>query len=178
VRFPRATYLVIICKTRKDAKHAYNLVQVIMERLELTLHPTKTRIVGMWTGEEGFDFLGMHHRKTKAETAQAKVYFTTQQWLTKKAEERIREVVKERLASPRMRACSMEEHVKYLNPKIQGWRNYYHTNYSQKKLTKLDWYILQRLTKWYSKKRQRRRWMSSMNEVRYIAKQCGLKTLL
>lgn len=129
-------------------------------------------------GEEGFDFLGMHHRKTKAETSHGKVYYTTQQWLTKKAEERIREVVKERLAPPSMRSSSIEEHVKWLNPKIQGWRNYYATNYSQLKLAKLDWYIVQRLTRWYAKKRQRRRWMSSMQEVKHMAKQCGLKTLL
>lgn len=66
---------------------------------------------GLWTGDEGFDFLGMHHRKTKAETSQRKVYYTTQQWLTKKAEERIREVVKERLASPSMRSKSFMEQV-------------------------------------------------------------------
>ncbi|WP_239713078.1 group II intron reverse transcriptase/maturase [Paenibacillus sp. 19GGS1-52] len=170
---------VVVCKTKKDAEHAYELIRKIMERLELTLHPTKTRIVGLWTGDEGFDFLGMHHRKTKAETSQGKVYYTTQQWLTKKAEERIREVVKERLAPPSMRSKSFAEQVKWLNPKIQGWRNYYYTNYSQKKrLAKLDWYILQRLTRWYAKKRQRRRWMGSLKEVRYIAVQYGLKTLL
>ncbi|MEH7087134.1 group II intron reverse transcriptase/maturase, partial [Neobacillus drentensis] len=170
--------LVIVCKTKKDAEQTYKLVSTIMERLELTLHPTKTRIVGMWTGEEGFDFLGMHHRKTKAETSKGNVYFTTQQWLTQKAEERIREVVKERLAPPHMRTCSFQDHVNWLNPKIQGWRNYYYTNYSQLKLAKLDWYIMQRFTRWYAKKRQRRRWMSSLNEVKCIAKQCGLKTLL
>ncbi|KAF6625153.1 hypothetical protein H6F38_27380 [Paenibacillus sp. EKM208P] len=93
-----------------------------MERLELTLHPTKTRIVGLWTGEEGFDFLGMHHRKTKAETSESQVYYTTQQWLCRKAEERIREVVKERLALANMRHKSFREHLEYLNPKIQGWR--------------------------------------------------------
>ncbi|ULO05045.1 group II intron reverse transcriptase/maturase [Paenibacillus sp. 19GGS1-52] len=169
---------VVVCKTKKDAEHAYELIRKIMERLELTLHPTKTRIVGLWTGDEGFDFLGMHHRKTKAETSQGKVYYTTQQWLTKKAEERIREVVKERLAPPSMRSKSFAEQVKWLNPKIQGWRNYYYTNYSQKRLAKLDWYILQRLTRWYAKKRQRRRWMGSLSEVRYIAVQYGLKTLL
>ncbi|ULO08218.1 group II intron reverse transcriptase/maturase [Paenibacillus sp. 19GGS1-52] len=169
---------VVVCKTKKDAEHAYELIRKIMERLELTPHPTKTRIVGLWTGDEGFDFLGMHHRKTRAETSQGKVYYTTQQWLTKKAEERIREVVKERLAPPSMRSKSFAEQVKWLNPKIQGWRNYYYTNYSQKRLAKLDWYILQRLTRWYAKKRQRRRWMGSLKEVRYIAVQYGLKTLL
>ncbi|MCE5168290.1 hypothetical protein LQV63_03030 [Paenibacillus profundus] len=88
---------VVVCKTRKDAIHACKRIRSIMERLELTLHPTKTRIVGLWTGEEGFDFLGLHHRKKKAKTANGQVYYTTQQWLTEKAEKRIREVVKERL---------------------------------------------------------------------------------
>ncbi|MBE0342145.1 group II intron reverse transcriptase/maturase [Paenibacillus sp. 28ISP30-2] len=169
---------VVVCKTKKDAEHTYELIRKMMERLELTLHPTKTRMVGLWTGDEGFDFLGMHHRKTKAETSQGKVYYTTQQWLTPKAEERIREVVKERLAPPSMRSRSFVEQVEWLNPKIQGWRNYYYTNYSQKRLAKLDWYILGRLTRWYAKKRHRRRWMSSLSEVRYIANQYGLKTLL
>lgn len=169
---------VVICKTKKDAERAYELIRAIMDRLELTVHPTKTRIVGLWTGEEGFDFLGMHHRKTKAETSKGKVYVTTQQWLSRKAEERIREVVKERLAPPSMRHKSFHEHLEYLNPKIQGWRNYYYTAYSQKKMAKLDWYILQRLTKWYAKKRQRPRWMSSLGEVRLLTTQCGLKTLL
>jgi RNA-directed DNA polymerase len=170
--------LVVICKTKKDADHAYKLVRTIMERLELTLHPTKTRIVGLWTGDEGFDFLGMHHRKTKAETSTSKVYFTTQQWLAKRAEERIREVVKGRLEPPKMRSVSIYEHITWLNPKIVGWRNYYYTNYSQRKLAKLDWYILQRLTRWYAKKRQRPRWMGSIREVKLLAKQNGLRTLL
>lgn len=161
--------MVVVCKTKKEADHVYKLICTIMERLELTLHPTKTRIVGLWTGEEGFDFLGMRQRK---------VYVTTQQWLTKKAEERIREVVKERVAPPSSRSRSFEEQVEWLNPKIQGWRNYYYTNYSQRRLAKLDWYILQRLTRWYAKKRERKRWMGSFQEVKFIAKQIGLKTLL
>ncbi|GIQ63813.1 group II intron reverse transcriptase/maturase [Paenibacillus cisolokensis] len=170
--------LVIICKTKKDAQRAYELIRAIMERLELTLHPTKTRIVGLWTGEEGFDFLGMHHRKTKAETSKGQVYYTTQQWLCRKAEERIREGVKERLAPPGMRRLSFEEHVEYLNPKIQGWRNYYYTAYSQRKMAKLDWYIRQRFAKWYAKKHKRRRWLSSLREVKSLSIQYGLKTLL
>lgn len=169
---------VVVCKTRKDAIHAYKLIQAIMERLELTLHPEKTRIVGLWTGEEGFDFLGMHHRKTKAETGKNGVYYTTQQWLCKKAEKHIREVVKERLAPPSMRHVSFEEHVKWLNPKIQGWKNYYATPYSTKWMGKLDWYIRQRLTKWYAKKRQRSRWRGSGCEVKALCHIHGLKTLL
>ncbi|MCZ8517349.1 hypothetical protein O9H85_34380 [Paenibacillus filicis] len=50
-----------------DADRANELNRAIMEWLELTLHPIKTYIVGLWAGEEGFDFRGMHHRKPKAE---------------------------------------------------------------------------------------------------------------
>jgi hypothetical protein len=103
--------MVIVCKTKTDADQAYKLLRAIMERLELTLHPEKTRVVGLWTGEQGFDFLGMHHRKTKAETSQGRVYYTTQQWLTTKAEKHIREVIKERLAPSSARGQSLEDHV-------------------------------------------------------------------
>lgn len=169
---------VVVCKTKKEAEHAFKLIQAIMARLELTLHPEKTRIVGLWTGEEGFDFLGMHHRKTKAETGRNQVYYTTQQWLCRKAEKHVREVVKERLAPPNKRQVSFEEHVNWLNLRIQGWKNYYATPYSVKWMTKLDWYIRQRLTKWYAKKRQRSNWRGSGHEVKHLSQTYGLKTLV
>jgi len=51
---------VILCKTREDADRALALVQQWVVDNELTLHPTKTRIVDART--EGFDFLGYHFR--------------------------------------------------------------------------------------------------------------------
>jgi retron-type reverse transcriptase len=48
---------VIICKNRKSANHAMELLKYIMGKLDLTLHPRKTKIVCMWDGKEGFDFL-------------------------------------------------------------------------------------------------------------------------
>lgn len=156
---------VIVCKTKKDAMRAMEIIKAIMARLELTLHPTKTRIVGMWTGVEGFDFLGMHHRKTKAETSQGKVYYTTQQWLTTKAEQHIRDVVKERLAPPSARVQSLKSHIEYLNPKIRGWKNYYATPYSTRIMAKLDWYIGQRFARWYAKKTKMRRPLSVWRQV-------------
>ncbi|WP_326250554.1 group II intron maturase-specific domain-containing protein [Paenibacillus barengoltzii] len=63
-------------------------------------------------------------------------------------------------------------------PKIVGWRYYYYTAYSQRKMAKLDWYIRQRFAKWYAKKHKRRRWLSSLREVKSLSIQYGLKTLL
>jgi RNA-directed DNA polymerase len=101
-----------------------------------------------------------------------------QQWLCKKAEQHIRDVIKERLAPPKARVQSIEDHVQWLNPKIRGWRNYYHTPYSTRMMAKLDFYIGQRLAKWYAKKRQRRRWMSSFREINVTAKAHGLSKLV
>ena len=51
---------VILCKTPEDAARALALVQTWVAENELTLHPTKTRLVDART--EGFDFLGYHFR--------------------------------------------------------------------------------------------------------------------
>ncbi len=51
---------VILCKTREEADRALALVACWVEENDLTLHPTKTRIVD--ARDEGFDFLGYHFR--------------------------------------------------------------------------------------------------------------------
>jgi RNA-directed DNA polymerase len=51
---------VILCQTREDAEAALALVQSWVNENELTLHPTKTKIVD--ARSEGFDFLGYHLR--------------------------------------------------------------------------------------------------------------------
>jgi RNA-directed DNA polymerase len=51
---------VILCKTCEDADRALALVRQWVVENELTLHPTKTRIVD--ARNEGFDFLGYHFR--------------------------------------------------------------------------------------------------------------------
>lgn len=147
---------VVVCRTRTDAQRAMRLIQQIMERLELTLHPTKTKLVGLWDGKEGFDFLGMHFRKAKAENAKGVFYYTIQHWLTKKAEKHIRDVIKERLAPPSAREQSLWSHIVYLRPKIHGWRNYYTTKWNTRKMKSLDFYIVYRFVKWLAAKSQRR----------------------
>jgi len=51
---------VILCKTQAEATAALALVQGWVAENDLTLHPTKTKIVDART--EGFDFLGYHFR--------------------------------------------------------------------------------------------------------------------
>ena len=64
---------VIVCRTRRDTKTAYEHLKRIMARLKLTLNPQKTKIVDM--NKESFDFLGFHYQKfhkTKNERKQKK----------------------------------------------------------------------------------------------------------
>ena len=53
---------VVLCPTRERAVSARDLAEATLAPLGLRLHPEKTRIVRLGQGEEGFDFLGFHHR--------------------------------------------------------------------------------------------------------------------
>ena len=59
---------VVISRTKKEINHAYKAVNAIFKLLGLELHPDKTKFVNMWSGKEGFDFLGFHHRRSLVET--------------------------------------------------------------------------------------------------------------
>src|SRR5687768_13766303 len=56
VQFPRATRLVILCRTEAEAQRALAAVRAWVEANGLTLHPDKTRLVDATA--EAFDFLG------------------------------------------------------------------------------------------------------------------------
>lgn len=94
---------VIICKNKKSANHALNLLQYIMAKLDLKLHPVKTKIVSMWDGKEGFDFLGMHHRRMTTETSKGQLYKETYQYPSRKAMKKMKIEIKKILeALPRI----------------------------------------------------------------------------
>ena len=94
---------VIICKNKKNANHALNLLQYIMAKLDLKLHPVKTKIVSMWDGKEGFDFLGMHHRRMTTETSKGQLYKETYQYPSRKAMKKMKTEIKKILeALPRI----------------------------------------------------------------------------
>ena len=94
---------VIICKNKKSANHALNLLQYIMTKLDLKLHPVKTKIVSMWDGKEEFDFLGMHHRRMTTETSKGQLYKETYQYPSRKAMKKMKTEIKKILeALPRI----------------------------------------------------------------------------
>ena len=168
---------VIICKNKKSANHALNLLQYIMAKLDLKLHPVKTKIVSMWDGKEGFDFLGMHHRRMTTETSKGQLYKETYQYPSRKAMKKMKAEIKKTVNGRSLLVAKEEDLIKNLNPKITGWKNYYSTKTNEKWMQALDWYIICTFTRWYNKKHQRRKHMSRVGLVRTSIYEKGLKKM-
>lgn len=168
---------VIICKNKKSANHALTLLQYIMGKLDLKLHPVKTKIVCMWNGKEGFDFLGMHHRRMTTETRQGRTFQETYQYPSRKAMKKMKSAIKSYVNSRSLLVAKEEDLIKNLNPKITGWKNYYTTKTSDKWMKALDWYIICNFTRWYNKKHQRHNRMSKVGIVRSTIYGKGLKRM-
>lgn len=168
---------VIICKNKKSANHALELLGYIMGKLDLTLHPVKTKIVCLWDGKEGFDFLGMHHRRFNKTRKDGRPYGELYQYPCKKAMKKIKRIVKENINSRRLLIMSEDELIKVINPKIIGWRNYYKTKTDTKWMHALDWYIICTFVRWYNKKHQRPRHLSQMKKVRMTLNEKGLQKM-
>lgn len=175
VRYADAT--VIICKNKKSANHALNLLQYIMAKLDLKLHPVKTKIISMWDGKEGFDFLGMHHRRMTTETRKGQLYKEAYQYPSRKAMKKMKAEVKRNVNRRSLLVAKEEDLIKNLNPKITGWKNYYSTKRNKKWMQALDWYIICTFTRWYNKKHQRRNRMSKVGFVRNSIYEKGLKKM-
>ncbi len=168
---------VIICKNKKSANHALNLLSYIMAKLDLKLHPKKTKIVSMWDGKEGSDFLGMHHRRMTTETSKGQLYKETYQYPSRKAMKKMKAEIKKNVNSRSLLVAKEEDLIKNLNPKITGWKNYYSTKTNERWMQTLDWYIICTFTRWYNKKHQRRNHMSKVGFVRNSIYEKGLKKM-
>jgi hypothetical protein len=116
-------------------------VRGMLRRLGLELHPAKTRIV---SADEGFDFLGIHLRRTPTTSPRAKMTHVTRLWPSDRSLQRVREKIKETFG--KKYGKSLEEIVGQINPVIRGWNNY-HTAIRpvRERLLKLNYYVLERI---------------------------------
>lgn len=167
--------LVVVCRTRKDAEHALSFIRTVMvHKLDLSLHPEKTRMVSLWDGQGGFDFLGMHHRRKMTENGNGQAYTTMHQFPSAKAMKKMRQRVTEVLGRRSILNKDANFLVKLMNPIMRGWKNYYGLKTAEKWLLKVDWHVLKRFAIWYNKKRRKRRHLSDMGKVREVLQTCKL----
>lgn len=168
---------VVICRNKKGANHARNLLQYIMAKLDLKFHPVKTKIISMWDGTEGFDFLGLHHRRFSKRNKRGIRYGETYQYPSKKAMKKMKQTVKETINQRYQLVKTEEELIKELNPKITGWRNYYKTRNDRKWMNAMDWYILCTFCRWNNKKRQQTRKLKGLSTTKQRLREKGLQRM-
>jgi RNA-directed DNA polymerase len=95
-------------------------------------------------GQEGFDFLGFHHRMVESWKHPGRYYL--QKWPSRRAMASIRAKIRER--TPRGYAgLDIATVVENLNPVLRGWGNYFRYGNSSRKFNAIDSYVHERLAK-------------------------------
>ena len=119
--------IIIQCRTLAEAERALTLVQSWAATRELTLHPTKTKIVDGVT--DGFEFLGYR-------------FENHQRWPRKQSLTKLRDAI--RAKTKRCNGHSMRAIISEINLTLKGWFAYF--KHSHKWIfEKLDSWIRMRL---------------------------------
>ncbi len=159
---------VIQCGTAEQAARALEWTREQLARVGLTLHPAKTRVVN--DREEGFDFLGFHHRRVRL-TGSQKESRGVLRWPSQKACRQFREQVRTLVGPPGRLRREREECQRRLGRFLQGWKHYFRHGQSARTFVKLDQFVTERVARNLArsqpsgKKRQRRRWREKAQEL-------------
>lgn len=137
---------VVVCRSRKAAEQARDLIAGFLGRLKLTLHPEKTQVVEM--DRDGFDFLGFHFHKLPSRRTGRLVPYA---WPSQRAMARVRARIRQLTERTRLRV-GLGELVETLNRTIRGWRAYFSLGNSTKRLADLDRYVRSRLWRFLQKR--------------------------
>jgi len=141
---------VAMCRTESAAREALRRIGLVMDRLGLTLHPAKTRLVDLRRGKEGFVFLGCTIRKRRSIQRNPRWHFL-QRWPSPKATKTLRERVRE-ITSKRQSGKDVKQLIVELTPVLRGWGNYFRTGNADREFNQMDSYVMLSLRRW-----QRRR---------------------
>lgn len=147
--------LVVLCRTRARAEQALCRVREIMSGLRLELHPTKTRLVELGLGKEGFEFLGCYLRIVCSHFKGRRYLF---RWPSRRAMNSVRDKI--RAITDRRRCARVKdvrEIIRDLNPVLRGWGNYFRTGNATDKFNQIDRYVRLRLCRVMSRRGGQRR---------------------
>lgn len=146
---------VVLSRTAKAAQEAMRRIRIILERMRLTLHPEKTRVVELGVGKEGFTFLGCQLRIMRSHF-KGKAYLY--RWPSPKAMKNIRTRIRE-LTDRRRRARVKDFRViiRDLNPVLRGWGHYFQTGNASMQFNAIDMYVHRRLLRLLARRGGQRR---------------------
>jgi len=137
---------VALCATESQAKEALRRIGLVMNRLGLTLHPAKTRLVDLRRGKESFVFLGCTIRKKRSiQRAPGKYYMN--RWPSPRATKKLRDRVRE-LTSKKQSGKDVKQIIAELTPVLRGWGNYFRTGNAGREFNKMDAFVIKSLRRW------------------------------
>lgn len=110
--------LVILC--RGDVRAPMGTLRTVLERLDLQLNPTKTKVVD--ARAEIFEFLGFSYRLRRSRWS-GKVYPHVEP--SKRAVQRLKDRVKQ-LTDRRRCPVPLDDVMNELNVSLRGWTGYFH----------------------------------------------------
>jgi RNA-directed DNA polymerase len=139
---------VVMCATESRAKEARRRIEAfLLERLGLTLHPEKTRLVDLRRGKESFVFLGCTVRKRRSIQRNPRWHFV-HRWPAPQAMKRLRRRVHDLTDVSRSGTGDVKQIIASLNPVLRGWGNYFRTGTAHREFHRMDDYVYERLLRW------------------------------
>ena len=149
---------VVMCRTQAACEEAEARVKSILDRLGLTLHPTKTKRVDLSRGRQGFDFLGCTLRKRMSgklwEQKRKRLYFLHRE-PSMRSMKRVRARVKDLTDRRWQGVKDVRVLIRKLNPVLRGWGNYFCTGNAARKFNLVDGYVWWRLKRFMIKRKGR-----------------------
>jgi RNA-directed DNA polymerase len=101
---------VILCRSAEEAIHALDVVRAWVAAAGLQLHPDKTHVGDCRIAGQGFDFLGYRFEAGR-------------RWVRDKSVQALKHKI--RSHTRRTEGKSLRQVIASLNPKLQGWFNYF-----------------------------------------------------
>jgi RNA-directed DNA polymerase len=132
--------LVVLCRTRRQAEAALQLLRELLGGLGLELSAEKTRIVDCRSGAEGFDFLGYHFRMRLSRRGRPFAAC----WPSRSAMAAARDRIRQLTPLNRIRFPTTVV-VQDINRFLRGWGGYFRYGNSTQQFKHLDHYVFERI---------------------------------
>jgi group II intron reverse transcriptase/maturase len=136
---------VVMCRRESQAREALARIQAVLTELRLELHPTKTKLVELGIGKDGFDFLGCHFRLVRSVFRNRLYLF---RWPSHRAMNAVRARLRELTSRRRWAGMKdIRDVIAVVNPVLRGWGNYFRTGNASRHFNSIDAYVGSRLTR-------------------------------
>jgi RNA-directed DNA polymerase len=134
--------MVLLARTEREARGAWNQLQAQFAALALVVNQDKSRLT---TLAEGFAFLGFEFRKAP----RRKLLMWPREKACRHIRQRVREVVR---SFPWNGALGLV--IQKLNPVLNGWCTYFRVGNSNRTFHKVDWAVRSEMQLWLRRKHQ------------------------